>query len=528
VANPDQHAIVAHYFDYDVSQGGATFSDPDGDALTYEIRGAWAGLQEVGTRIVGTPREAVGVSFWIIARDGRGGEATDFFIVTVAPNAIPTVVQSNQHQIIAVGARVDYDTRRATFVDADGDPLTYTATFETEPHGLRLIGQQVAGVFADVGLVRVKIAVDDGYGGTASDTFVIAAPGPEPGRPTLPARSYAYNDDELAKPLPLWFQMSRGNDPPLWDKSPRSDASTNALATLGRVLFYDKRLSITNTHSCASCHVQSLGFATSTRFGTGVQGLPTARNPMGLANVRYTQNDRFFMDERAQTLAATVLMPIEDPIELGQPLSLLEPKLADTDFYPPLFAAAFGSPEVTRARVGAALAQFLFSMVSYQSRFDLAFQPMTFDDIDKLDPPSVLTAEELRGFDLFSDKRCGNCHHNDVHIIGTALNNGLDVDSADRGNGTQEFRTAALRNVAFTAPYMHDGRFSTLREVIDHYDHGVQPNANLSSSLRESSSDPTPFKLNLSEEERAALEAYLHTLTDDYLLTDPKFSDPFP
>jgi cytochrome c peroxidase len=241
------------------------------------------------------------------------------------------------------------------------------------------------------------------------------------------------------------------------------------------------------------------------------------RNAMGLTNVRYNFSNRFFADERVESLESLVTMPIEDPDELGNTLKLLEAKLTTTDFYPPLFQAAFGSPAITRDRIAKALAQFLRSIVSYQTKFDAAL-PSTFR--------TVYTREEFSGEQHFDLARCDSCHATAVHAMSTARNNGLDAVPADPGAGDGRFRAASLRNVAMTAPYMHDGRFATLREVIDHYDHGVVDTPHLDTLLRAPGGAVRTSGMN--EYTKAALEAFLHTLTDQAVLTDPRWSDPFP
>ena len=168
---------------------------------------------------------------------------------------------------------------------------------------------------------------------------------------------------------------------------------TNAGATLGRVLFYDKRLSILNTHSCGSCHEQSLGFTTADRFPTGVLGTPQKRNAMAIANSRYNLFERYFSDTRVKDLENLSLMPIEDPTELGNLLPLLEQKLGATDFYPLLFQAAFGTREITRERIAKALAQFLRSIITYRSRFDQAYLVLDGDDLGQ-EPLVLLRASE--------------------------------------------------------------------------------------------------------------------------------------
>jgi cytochrome c peroxidase len=266
----------------------------------------------------------------------------------------------------------------------------------------------------------------------------------------------------------------------------------------------------------------------------GPLGVPTKRNAMALTNVRYNINNAWFSDMRVDALRDLALIPIAKPEELGQSLRLLELKLAATDFYPPLFQAAFGTPEVTRERIGLAIEQFLQSLISYRAKFDSAYNPMTNTAPD---PAAVLTAQELRGLDIFKGSTgiaCASCHEVAAQTNVWQANNGLDAVPADVGtqvpalqrNGSiGVFRAASLRNIAVTAPYMHDGRFATLRDVIDHYDHGIVDSPSLDAGLRDLSGNPR--RMNLSEEDKQALEAFLQTLTDNLELSDPKFSDPF-
>jgi cytochrome c peroxidase len=259
------------------------------------------------------------------------------------------------------------------------------------------------------------------------------------------------------------------------------------------------------------------GFSTPERFPSGVTKVPLERNAMGLTNVRFNSSNRYFADERVESLEALALLPIENPNELGNSLPLVEAKLAATDFYAPLFRAAFGSPEITRDRIAKALAQFLRSIVSYQTRFDAA-QASAF--------PTVYTREELIGEQFFDLAGCDDCHATAVHALAHARNNGLDAVFADPGAGEGKFRAASLRNIALTAPYMHDGRFATLREAIDHYDHGVLDTPELDGLLRGPGDVVKTFNMN--EYTKLAVEAFLLTLTDQAVVTDARWSDPFP
>ncbi len=172
-----------------------------------------------------------------------------------------------------------------------------------------------------------------------------------------------------------------------------------------------------------------------------------------------------------------------------------------------------------------AISQFLRAMISYRAKSDQAFLVRFEGDIP--DPSLVFNAQELRGLQVASESGCFGCHANDVLIVVGARNNGLDLVFTDPGVGRGQFRPPSLKNIRVTAPYMHDGRLATLREVINFYDQDVQDTPHLDSLLR----DPLtqrPRRLNLSAEDKDALEAFLDTLTDNAFLTDPRFSDPFP
>jgi cytochrome c peroxidase len=311
-----------------------------------------------------------------------------------------------------------------------------------------------------------------------------------------------------------------------FDNTPDDNPVTDHGATLGRVLFYDTRLSANNTVSCGSCHVQKNAFVDPNRFSKGFEGKQTDRHAMSLVNLRYGLRGRFFWDERAASLEEAVLVPIQSKTEMGQDLTKLVEVLAKDDKYAELFKKAFGDDKVTQERIGKALAQFLRSMVSCQSKYDEGLAKVTSvrDDFPNF------TVQENKGKALFVNN-CALCHlpGQDTHfsMIGPS-NNGLDADvkSTDGGvgditlNGRQIglFKSPSLRNVEHTAPYMHDGRFDTLEKVIDHYSKEIKQHPNL---------DPRVRRLNFTDSEKAALIAFLKTLTDQKFLADPKFSDPF-
>ena len=530
VANPNENQRIAagQLVSYDATQGGVVFSDPDGDPLHYTVTLGTSvqGLSVAGTSITGrTSSDATGsVAVSITATDGRGGSATNSFLIDIFVNGAPVSTAPDILRIVDVGVAADIDVARdnATFRDPEGGPLQYAVSLAQPSNGLSVAGTHITGIPAGAAVTRVSVRATDQYGAAAEKVFSIVAAATASSRPVLTTPGFVYEDAQL--PLPYMLRLSGESRVPLWDTTPLSNPITNAGATLGRVLFYDKRLSITNSMSCASCHEQSHGFASSSRFNTGVMGVPLTRQAMPLANVRYNMNDLYFSDTRVATLEQLALMPIQEPMELGSPLDQLVSKLAATDFYPPLFNSAFGTPEISSDRIARALAQFLRSMISYRSPKDRATLTMENGNVPQT-PPYQFTAQEQRGWNIYVGKGCVFCHSDDVHTNPSPANNGLDAVFTDPGAGGGRFRAASLQNIAVTGPYMHDGRFSTLREVIDHYDHGIQFSADLAGLLTDRGQ---PLRLNLSEDDKLALEAFLGTLTDNEFLTDPKFSNPFP
>lgn len=336
--------------------------------------------------------------------------------------------------------------------------------------------------------------------------------------PDLPVVPHAYSDGDA--PIPYHFLASTAGSVQFRDNTPPDNRITNAGATLGRVLFYDARLSANGRLSCASCHRQEFGFTDTLRFSPGLHGEPGRRRTMALGNARFNPAGRFFWDERAPTLEAAVLEPVRHRGEMGMELEALEERLAGTPFYPGLFAAAFGSPAVTRDRVATALAQFVRSLVSAGSRFDAVFTGGGAPDL------SVLTEREREGWRLFNRVGCVNCHRSIAQFADQSNNTGLDQVAADTGAGGGRFKPPSLRNVAVRGPYMHDGRFATLADVIEFYDRGVKTGPDLDPRLR--APDGSVRRLRLTPREAGALIAFLESLTDTTFLADPRFASPFP
>jgi cytochrome c peroxidase len=358
---------------------------------------------------------------------------------------------------------------------------------------------------------------------TAAPAQQQTTPTPPPATPSFPAQMFDYVAYAVTN-LPQHIRTI-----PNADNTPANNPITNPGANLGRVLFYDKRLSANDTVSCASCHLQAAGFSDPEKLSRGFLGGHTARNSMGLSNARFYARGRFFWDERAATLEIQTLLPIQDSIEMGLTLQQMEAKLAGISIYPPLFQAAFGTPDVTADRVSRALSQFVRAMVTYQSKFDQAFA-LGVNGTPNFS--AVFTPEELRGQALFGGGPgglgCNRCHGTAAHISVLPENNGLDAVFTDAGAGRGRFKSPSLRNIEVTAPYMHDGRFATLEEVIEFYNSGVQDSPDLSPLMREGNL-PTGAvrRLNLTPQQKADLKAFMLTLTDRTFLADPAFSNPF-
>lgn len=345
----------------------------------------------------------------------------------------------------------------------------------------------------------------------------------------LPPTSFNY----AAPILPPSFSV-----PPILgqDNMPATNVTTDIGATLGRVLFYDKRLSTNQTISCSSCHQQVHGFSDAKRFSSGFNGGLTGRNSMGLSNARWYLRRHFFWDERANSLEDQVLQPIQNSVEMGMTLDALTNRLAVEPYYSNLFTQAFGTPEVTSQKISLALAQFVRSIVSTRSKYDAGIA-VGFTNF---------TPQENQGRGIFFGPigNCAACHGTDNFVPGPTINNnGLENPYVDKGVGALTglpqdeglFKVPSLRNIELTAPYMHDGRFATLEEVVEFYNSGVVNHPNLSPPLRvppppgapPGSPPGPPRRLNLTPQQKASLVAFLKTLTDTNLTTDPKLSDPF-
>ena len=345
--------------------------------------------------------------------------------------------------------------------------------------------------------------------------------------PNLPPTPYNYANITLPAYL---------NTPPIAGQinTPANNPITNYGATLGRVLFYDPALSANNTKSCSSCHQQANAFTDPARFSTGFAGGLTSRNSMSLLNARYYPNGRFFWDERSASAEAQASRPIVHPVEMGMTMPALVTKLRGISYYPQLFQNAFGTPTIDSARVVRALAQFVRSMISYRTKYDTGRAAFPANQNPGTVNFANFTAQENQGKQLFfGPARCAQCHGTETFTSPGARNNGLDLVYADNGvgavnNNTAQnglFKSPSLRGIQQSGPYMHDGRFTTLAQVVEHYNSGVQPHPNLSPELR--GPNGAPRRLNLTAAQKSALVAFLNTLTDTGIAADAKYANPF-
>lgn len=328
------------------------------------------------------------------------------------------------------------------------------------------------------------------------------------------------------------------------------------MATLGKVLFYDKKLSKDGKIACASCHRQEFAFGDNTALSKGVFDRSGDRNAIALMSVPsistfYGTNltdpnaKRFFWDNRAPTAPAQCRMSLTDPKEMDMDMAEIVKIVEAQPYYEPLFRMAYTDSEVTEDRVTNAISAFVNSIGSLNSRFDQAVKDAHFEnsfDVNYQDLP-MFTPEENLGKQIYMSN-CAKCHsYNQITPSldvsnGTLIplhqaSNGLDEHPVDLGVGAISlyaghkgtFKVPLLRNIARSAPYMHDGRFSTLEEVVEHYNSGIQPHENLHHLLKDA--DGTPIRLNLLQQEKAALVAFLRTLTDESILADERYANPF-
>lgn len=324
---------------------------------------------------------------------------------------------------------------------------------------------------------------------------------------------------------------------------PSDNPLTNEGVELGRMLFYETKLSKDNSISCATCHQQSNAFTDGKIVGIGIRGQKMDRNTMSLVNMLWSTPHKFW-DGRATNLEDQALQPIQNMKEMDLKISELLLKLNSDPVYKSKFKAAFNTNKIKKEHIAKALAQFQRTLISQDSKYDKF-----------LKGELQLSEQEQRGLQSFfthpdpsvglRGSNCGDCHRNFLTdgfndgFDGFA-NNGLEDDEhlenglfsvtknpLDKG----KFKIPSLRNIALTAPYMHDGRFNTLEEVLDHYNDHIRMSSTLDILIREASNEyrepNDPIALNLTKEEINEIIAFLKTLTDSTFINNEKYANPF-
>lgn len=305
---------------------------------------------------------------------------------------------------------------------------------------------------------------------------------------------------------------------------PTNNPQTAEGIALGKKLFFDRILSADGTQSCASCHAPQNAFTDNTPTSDGIDGIFGNRNSMPLFNLAWNYSERFTWDGKELSLERQAEEPVQNPIEMHSNWDNVVTRLQDHPEYPELFDLAFKTSTITKALTTKAIAQFERTLISANSKFDRYSLGQ-----------ATLTPQELNGLDIFLREDKGDCFHchgnpnnplwtdNDFH------NNGLDTTFSDLGLGgvtgdpgdNGKFRTPSLRNLAYTSPYMHDGRFATLEEVIDHYSEGLKDSPTV---------DPLMKKVDeggvqLTTQEKADLKAFLLSLSDPSFINNPEFQN---
>ena len=335
-------------------------------------------------------------------------------------------------------------------------------------------------------------------------------------------------------PTPYAFNIPSGYPQPL---QPADNMTTEEGIELGRRLFYDTRLSANNAISCATCHRQEFAFTDQFQFSSGINGQLGHRNSMSLVNLAFNQNQHFFWDGRATSIEQQIFEPVRNPVEMASDWNTVVQKIKAESIYPPLFEKTFGNKDIDSVKISKAISQFLRAIVSFNAPFDKWARG-----------EGTLTPQQLNGLNLIQSQTKGDCFH--CHNSADRLfsryghtNNGLDPQSAwsnpnfDFGHfevtgnvaDKAKFKVPTLRNIMLTPPYMHDGRFATIEDVlIGHYLTGGQVSETID-PLMEYSPQIMPNNpgLNLTPQDVQDIVAFLHTLTDTELTNNPKFSNPW-
>lgn len=300
---------------------------------------------------------------------------------------------------------------------------------------------------------------------------------------------------------------------------------------LGRMLFYEKALSGNNTLSCAGCHRQDAAFSDTEQFSTGILGRKGKRQAMAIFNMAYHTNE-FFWDGRAHLLRDQSLKPIQDTLEMFESLPNVINKLGAMKKYSDQFLRAFGTRDITNQRIALALEQFMNSILSNQSKYDLYLAGQATLTPSEENGRKLFFQEYNQFFPSLSGAECAHCHSGFNFTNNDYMNNGLDTDVSITDKGREnvthntadraKFKVPSLRNIELTPPYMHDGRLNTLEEVVEHYNSGLKPSAYLDPALENTRN--TGLRLNATQ--KKDLINFLKTLTDYSLIKHPAYSEP--
>jgi cytochrome c peroxidase len=302
---------------------------------------------------------------------------------------------------------------------------------------------------------------------------------------------------------------------------------------LGRRLFYEEQLSGDNTISCATCHAPAAAFSDTNQFSKGIDNIQGTRNAMPLFNMGW--QSFFFWDGRAKTLEEQLLEPVPNPIEMHQSWKKTVEKLNADIAYKNRFFQAFGEAGIDSIKVAKALAQFIRTLISGTSKYDVMYKHENNLVLSATEQAilQTVTVEEWGGYDLFKSMNgadCFHCHNGPLMQVKKFSNNGLDVAFTDLGRGAVtnnsndngKFKVPSLRNITLTAPYMHDGRFSSLDQVIEHYSTGIHQSPTIDPLIE------FAFQggVQLGAQEKDLLKKFLNTLTDYTFVNNPAFKKP--
>ena len=483
----------------------------------------------------------------LVSCSGGGGSSDTVTTTTTTPtgkaNTAPTVSSANADQSGQVGYAFSYDATQngSTFTDANGDTLTYSVTFTPAGSGLTASNGQISGTPASADTFSVSVTATDPSGASVSDNFDLEITIDQSAIQSVFGGAIDLENlaNYASQPVPNYItKLNDGGNP-----------ITDAGATLGRVLFYDTSLSIDDTVSCSSCHLQSHGFSDPDIQSGGVQNGLTRRHSMRLINTMFADETQFFWDERAASHEAQESMPIQDHNEMGfsglngrDDLGDLILQMEATEYYEELFRFVFLDPEITEERIQLALAQFVKSIHSFDSKYDTGRAQVNNNNANF---PNF-TAAENAGKTMFTNgpnqggAGCNACHRAPEFDIrpGSGMNGVFREAGSVATFDLTSTRSPSLRDLvapdgAPNGPFMHDGSLDTLLDVVNHYDQIEEPASEPPLSDWRAAIDNrlfpngNPQNLNLSDAEKQQIIAFLETLTGQNVYTDTKWSDPF-